>query len=258
MLVKKKEYTLLRLFLEIGKDNIMVIEPKRLIIFAMQLLAYASLIPMIFYATWYQWVIALLLYFLYNGIGMIMTYHRLLTHRSFKCPIWWEYLGTAFATLSLTGSAITWIAIHRKHHKYADTDKDPHSPDHLGWWRVQFCTAFAPVEGRYAVDLIRNKVFMWQHTYYTHIVLSILILLLLLNPMSAVYLFLFPAGLTLFFGTMVLSVAHRDFKPRTVVWLALLTFGDAFHDVHHEDSQLYRLHKYDLIGWIIEKIFVKK
>lgn len=213
---------------------------------------------MIVYGTWYHWLIAILFYFLYNGIGMIMTYHRLLTHRSFKCPKWWEYFGTTLANFSLTGSAITWIAIHRKHHKFADTDQDPHSPDHLGWWRVQFCTAFAPVEGRYSIDLMRDKVYKWQHKWYieTQIVFAML-LALLFGPFAIIYVYLFPAALTLFFGTMVLSVAHNDFKPRSVTWLALLTFGDAFHDVHHEDSQKYRLHKYDLIGWLIEKIFVR-
>lgn len=227
-------------------------------IFAVQMIAYLSVIPMIFYASWYHWLIALVFYFLYNGIGMIMTYHRLLTHRSFKCPLWWEYFGAALANFSLTGSAITWIAIHRKHHKFADTEHDPHSPDHLGWWRVQFCTAFAPVEGKYAVDLMRNKVYKWQHQYYMETQLAFALLLaLLLGPFAVVYVYLFPAALTLFLGTMVLSVAHSEYKPRSVMWLAFLTFGDAFHDVHHEDSQRYRLHKYDLVGWLIEKIFVR-
>ena len=214
---------------------------------------------MILFASWYHWLIAILFYFLYNGIGMIMTYHRLLTHRSFKCPVWWEYVGSLLANFSLTGSAITWVAIHRKHHKFSDTDQDPHSPDHMGWWRVQFCTAFAPVEGRYAIDLMRNKFYLWQHKNYmgTQIIFAIL-LGLIFGPLSIIYVYLFPAALTLFFGTMVLSVAHSNCKPRTVLWLALFTFGDAFHDTHHEQPNSYRLHKYDIVGWLIEKIFVKK
>jgi fatty-acid desaturase len=75
--------------------------------------------------------------------------------------------------------------------------------------------------------------------------------------MLVVYALLFPAGLTLFFGTLILSTAHKDFKPRTVLWLALVTFGDAFHDVHHDYPNKYRLHKLDLIGWIIEKVFIR-
>jgi len=77
----------------------------------------------------------------------------------------------------------------------------------------------------------------------------------LIDPMFCVYFLLFPAALTLFFGTLILSWAHKDRKPRTVFWLAIVTFGDAFHDIHHDRPNDYRLHKYDLIGWIIEKAF---
>ncbi len=230
----------------------------RIQIFIMQIIAYLSIIPMIIYASWWQWIIALLMYFVLNGLGMIMTYHRLLTHRSYPCPKWLEYTLAFITTFSLTGSAITWIAIHRKHHKFSDTEKDPHSPDHLGFWRVQFFTAFAEVEGRYATDLMRNNFYKWQHKHYMKIVYALAIVLLVIDPMLLVYVYLFPAGLTLFFGTLVLSWAHKDFKPRTVLWLALVTFGDAFHDVHHDYPNKYRLHKYDLIGWIIQNLFIKK
>ena len=229
----------------------------RLTIFTLQILAYLSIIPMVLYAEPWQWLTALVMYFVLNGLGMIMTYHRLLTHRSFQCPKWFEYMMSFITTFSFTGSAITWIAIHRKHHKYADTEKDPHSPDHMGFWRVQFFTAFAEVEGRYATDLMRNNFYKWQHKHYTKIILIGLILCTLINPMLTIYAMLFPAALTLFFGTLVLSWAHKDYKPRTVLWLALLTFGDAFHDIHHDYPNKYRLHKYDLIGWIIERVFVR-
>jgi fatty-acid desaturase len=237
--------------------NKIEITKSRIIIFSLQILSYFSIIPMILYATWWQWIIALFMYFVLNGLGMIMTYHRLLTHRTFICPKWLEYLLSFITTFSLSGSAITWIAIHRKHHKYADTENDPHSPDHLGFWRVQFLTAFAPVEGRYAVDLIRDPFYMWQHKHYISIILLTLAVLILINPMLAIYMMLFPAALTLLFGTLILSYAHKDHQARSVVWLALITFGDAFHDVHHENPNSYRLHKYDLVGWIIEKVFIK-
>lgn len=230
----------------------------RISIFTLQMLSYLSIIPMVLFAHWYHWLIAMIMYFLFNCIGMIMTYHRLLTHRTFNCPIWFEYIGTSLATLSLTGSGITWVAIHRKHHRFADTLQDPHSPDHLGFWRVQFLTAFAPVEGKYAVDLMRSRFHLWIHKNYVLINVVVLTVLLLLDPFSAVYLYLFPACLTLFFGTLVLSVAHKDYKPRTVHWLAFLTFGDAYHDIHHDNSQLYRLHKYDITGWLIETMFIKR
>jgi sn-2 palmitoyl-lipid 9-desaturase len=226
-------------------------------IFILQIVAYASIIPMLAFGHWYHYAASVVVYFLFGCIGMIMTYHRLLTHRSFKCPLWWEYLGVLFATFSLTGSAISWVAIHRKHHRYADTENDPHSPDYLGWWRVQFCTAYASVEGRYATDLMRNKWYLRQHNYYLYMHLSLMVALWFIDPLAVVYAYLFPAFLTLFLGTLILSTAHHDKKPRNLFVLAMLTWGDAFHEIHHDNSQLYRLHKYDITGWLIEKLFVK-
>jgi fatty-acid desaturase len=230
----------------------------RYVIVSLQLLCYISIIPMVMYAQWYHYMIAFFVYFLYNGIGMIMTYHRLLSHRVFNCPKWLEYVMASLATFSVTGSAITWVSIHRKHHRYADTEKDPHSPDWLGWWRVQFLTAFAPVEGKYAIELMRDKFYLFQHKHYIHILFGYALLLALIDPILVIVLFLFPAGLTLFFGTLILSCCHKDYNPRDIFWLGIVTFGDAFHELHHENSRIARLHKYDLIGFLIEKIFYDK
>lgn len=223
-----------------------------------QAMAYLAFIPMFMYGEIHHFFIAFVMYFLYNGIGMIMTYHRLLSHRVFTCPKWLEYLMSSLATFSITGSAITWVAMHRKHHRYTDTEKDPHSPDYLGWWRVQFLTAFALIEGKYAVELMRDKFYKFQHKYYLHILFSFSLLLVMIDPFMLIYVHLFPAGLTLFFGTLILSTCHKDYKPRNLFWLGILTFGDAFHEAHHKDARLQRLHKYDLVGIIIEKCFNDK
>ena len=78
-----------------------------------QVLAYLSIIPMFYYGQWYHFLISFFFYFLYNGIGMIMTYHRLLSHRVFSCSKLLEYVMASIATFSISGSAITWVAMHR-------------------------------------------------------------------------------------------------------------------------------------------------
>tara|TARA_B100000424_G_C22857228_1_gene456947 strand:- start:238 stop:969 length:732 start_codon:yes stop_codon:yes gene_type:complete len=231
---------------------------KRYLIIILQFTAYLSVIPMVMYAEWHHYFIAFFVYFIYNGLGMIMTYHRLLSHRSFKCPKYLEYLLSFITTFSLTGSAITWVAIHRKHHRYTDTDKDPHSPDHLGWWKVQFLTALAPVEGKYAIELMRDKFYLFQHKHYFNLIGIFSILLYIIQPFSIIYIFLFPAGLTLLFGTLILSSCHKNYQPISIFWLGLITFGDAFHESHHQNPKKTRLNKYDLIGIIIEKFFNDK
>ena len=71
-------------------------------------------------------------YFLYVGLGISVTFHRQLTHKSYKTHPWIIKLGTLLGTLSNTGSSIVWVAIHMNHHRHADTEKDPHSPKHQG------------------------------------------------------------------------------------------------------------------------------
>lgn len=226
-------------------------------IFALQMTAYASVIPMILYAGITDYLIAIFCYFLMGGLGMIVGYHRLHSHRSFKVSLWFEKLITIFATMSFTGPAIDWVAIHRAHHKWHDTEKDPHSPDYLGRFRVHFLTMFAEVSPRFAMDLIRNEFYMWQRKYYFYIIAAYAVLLYLIDPFAIVYALLFPAFLTIFFGTLILSTSHRDGKAHDDFILGILTWGDAFHKTHHDQPNQVRLHKYDIAGWIIETFFEK-
>jgi len=228
------------------------------IIFVLQIIAYLSLLPLFLINDIHHYILAILIYFFMNAIGMSMTYHRLLSHRSFTCNKLIEYIGTTLGGLALTGSAITWVAMHRQHHKYSDSAKDPHSPDNLGWVRVQFKTAFSKINGKNAVDLMRNKFYIFQHRYYFGIIIAYATLLAFLNPLYVISAFLAPAGLTLFFGTLVLSSCHKDYKPRTIPFLAIVTFGESYHLEHHKDARIFRLHKYDITGWIIEKFIHDK
>lgn len=224
-------------------------------IFILQVIAYLSIIPMLFYASWYHYIISWLVYFLIGGLGMIVGYHRLHSHRSFTCPRWFEKLITIFATLSLTGPAIDWVAIHRAHHKWHDTDKDPHSPDHLGILRVHFFTMFAKVSPKFAMDLIRDSFYMWQRKYYFYIIFAYALILYMIDPFAIIYLWLFPAFLTILFGTSILSLNHRNGRPHNDFIMGILTWGDAFHETHHDHPNKVRLHKYDISGWFIERFF---
>ena len=224
----------------------------------MQITAYLSIIPMVMYGQWQHYLIAVFVYFLNGCLGMIVGYHRLHTHRCFKCPLWFEKMITYFATIGLTGPAIDWVAIHRMHLRFHDTDKDPHSPEHLGAWRVHFLTMFAKVNPKYGIDLIKKKFYMFQRKWYFVINFAYAGVLYLIDPFAVIYAWLFPAALVIGFGTLILSANHRDGEPHNDFVLGLLTWGDAFHKVHHDDPSKVRLHKWDLSGILIEKLFVAK
>jgi fatty-acid desaturase len=85
--------------------------------------------------TWQALAVCLALHWLTGGIGICMTYHRLLTHRSFATrPGWLEYALTAIGCCASEGGPIGWVADHRKHHAHADDEHDVHSPNRGFAW----------------------------------------------------------------------------------------------------------------------------
>ncbi|XP_050136707.1 probable lipid desaturase ADS3.2, chloroplastic isoform X3 [Malus sylvestris] len=91
-----------------------------------------------FHFTWPAFWVAVALYFVV-GVSVNLSYHRQLSHRSFKLPKWLEYFFAYCGVLSFQRSPLEWVSIHRSHHQFTDTLKDPHSPvrgfwySHIGW-----------------------------------------------------------------------------------------------------------------------------
>lgn len=220
-----------------------------------QIIAHLALIPMIMYATWWQWIIAIFVYFLNGCLGMTMTYHRLLSHRSWKCPKFLEKLFVLCATIGMTGPAISWVAVHRKHHAFVDTDKDPHGPAQRGWFWCHYLSMFAKVDVKYAAHLIRDSFYHWQHNHYFTINLVYAATLwLLFGPFALVYAWLVPACILWNAGSTIVSISHRGGKPHNDPILYFLTWGEGYHIVHHDSAGKKRFGKWDLGGVIIEQI----
>jgi stearoyl-CoA desaturase (delta-9 desaturase) len=73
-----------------------------------------------------------LVYYQLAGLGVNLGYHRVLSHRSLRLPLWLERM---LVTLGLpAGTPIQWAGNHRFHHQHSDTALDPHSPVHQGFW----------------------------------------------------------------------------------------------------------------------------
>ncbi len=92
-----------------------------------------------------------------------LGYHRLLTHRGFVCPKWLEYAFAILGMCCIQHTPAYWVAIHRRHHQYADVQDDPHSPlagflwGHFGWVLAENDDLKDEiVTQRYAKDLMRD------------------------------------------------------------------------------------------------------
>jgi len=92
---------------------------------------------------------------------------RLLTHRSFKSPLWLEHLLAILGICCLEDSPARWVAVHRIHHAHSDEQPDPHSPlvtflwSHFGWLMVNNRDAQSlGAIGTFAKDLLRDPFYM--------------------------------------------------------------------------------------------------
>jgi stearoyl-CoA desaturase (delta-9 desaturase) len=221
-------------------------------IFWFQLIAHCAIVPMIMHATWQQWSIAVFFYFMFGCVGIAMTYHRFISHKSYEQPRWFTYLGLFFGGLAGLSSAVAWTAVHREHHRYSDTDKDPHAP--LGQaWKMQFLVMLVPGHAKYAVDAIKNPLYMAQHKYYWHMHLLWIALLVAIDPFALVYAYLVPAVVLYHIMAALGTVTHsgrwgyrnfdRNDRTMNITWLGWFAFGEGWHNNHHSDAGNYRFGK---------------
>lgn len=223
----------------------------------LQLVAHLSVIPMVLYAGMVEYAISFIVYFFTGCLGMVAGYHRLLSHRSWTCHKLLKKTITLFASIGLTGSAIAWVAVHREHHRYTDTENDPHSPAYKGMFFSHFLSMYAPVKMKYVKDLLRDPFMLWQHNNYILINVVYALCLFLIDPFAIVYAWLFPAMILWNAGSLLLSISHRAGKIHNDFIIAITTWGEGWHETHHKNSRLHRLHKYDITGWLIDHVLKK-
>ncbi|KAL6778122.1 FAD5A [Auxenochlorella protothecoides x Auxenochlorella symbiontica] len=77
---------------------------------------------------------AFLMYLVSGLLGITTSYHRQLSHRSFRTPKWLEHALAYCGVLAIQGDPLEWVSCHRHHHLHCDTPLDPHSPYEGFWW----------------------------------------------------------------------------------------------------------------------------
>lgn len=199
------------------------------------------------------WVLSLLGYFLITCLGITVTFHRLLTHKSYFLYKPLEYLFSYLGNLGCTGSSVGWVFVHREHHKNADRPGDPHSPVVLGPLGA-FIGDYSGKFNKWAVkDIINDPVHRFMHEHYMLMVLLTAIALYLLDPLVMIYIFFIP----IYFNTLASRLSNWiDHDPRfgtqvqgtkdqshNVWWWALLTFGEGWHNNHHRHPRDWRIGK---------------
>ena len=223
----------------------------------------------LFFVTKGALLAALILYFVAGMLGIGMSYHRLLTHRGYKTYKWVEYFLTFCGTLALEGGPIFWVATHRIHHQKSDQEGDPHTPREGAWWAHMGWILTgeglhhdAAILSRYCPDLCRDRVHVVLSNW--HWVSNVIVGLGLLAFGGIPYVLwgiFFRTTFGLHCTWLVNSATHlwgsRRFATRDDStnnwWVALITFGEGWHNNHHAHpvSARHGLAWYELdINWI--------
>jgi stearoyl-CoA desaturase (delta-9 desaturase) len=205
------------------------------------------------------------------GLGITIGYHRLLTHRSFRTVKPIEYFLSWLGSLSWQGGPIKWAATHRLHHQHSDEQGDPHSPNHgFFWshalWCFTFDAQFDPYSkySGYALDLARDPghVFIERTTPFWPFLLALL--LYVWGGWPCVIWGVFVRLVYVYHATWFVNSAshvwgYRNFnttdQSRNLWWVALLSFGEGWHNNHHAYPRSarhgLRFWEIDLSWWVI-------
>jgi len=206
-------------------------------------------------------LIVALVIFVIRGFGITAGYHRYFSHRSYKTGRVFQFLLALIATMAVQMGPLWWVAHHRNHHRYSDTEDDVHSPvsksfwwSHIGW--VMDARSYRRVDKSLVSDLVKYPELRWLDRWC-------------LLPPLALAIGLWGAGSIMetlrpewgtsgfqmlawgfFVGTVaqhhstfsVNSVAHvfgsqrfktRD-QSRNNAFVALVALGEGWHNNHHQ------------------------
>lgn len=229
---------------------------------------------------WKYLIISIIYGQIISVISAQMILHRYFSHKSFKVnPI----LHKAFCILCILpgqGSPISWAAAHRHHHRHADKELDNHSPRESYWlaaggWLLKGYDWVMTTKKlkTIPVDLLKDNLVLIIDRYYYHIWLLLIIAAGCIDFKLMLYFLLAPIGQVLLVTSLVTLGCHiKLFKnyrnydthddSQNNMLLQWILLGDALHNTHHHNPNLYRLNlnknEFDLVGFIIDKICIKQ
>lgn len=224
---------------------------------------------------WFHIIVAFVL-LMATGFSITIGYHRLYSHMAFRAALPVRLLVLIFGAGAFENSALMWASEHRRHHKHVDHEEDPYDITkgffhaHIGWLLFKLLPQ-PPFDN--VNDLKKDRLVMWQHRYI-HL-LAVAMSFALPTVLGAIWNgWVGAAGGFLIGGVAkVVVVQHCTFfinsachtlgrqpystrcSARDSFVMALFTFGEGYHNYHHEFQHDYRNGvkpwQWDPTKWII-------
>ncbi|MGD1970594.1 MAG: acyl-CoA desaturase [Desulfobacterales bacterium] len=208
--------------------------------------------------SWFAVLTAAVLYVI-RMFAITGFYHRYFSHNAFKTNRFWQFVFAVLGNSSVQRGPLWWAAHHRHHHRYADTNKDIHSPSQHGfmWSHMGWLTSPAnfPTKMQYVKDWAKFPELRWINRF--DIVIPILLAAALFfggilletyapqlqtnGPQLLIWGF-FISTVVLFHGTVTINSLDHMFGSRRYdtpdtsrnnALLALITLGEGWHNNHH-------------------------
>ena len=229
--------------------------------FLINLIAHLAIIPAILSGEWWMWILSLIWWQWIGCTAYTTGYHRYYTHKSFKAPLWYDYYFNFFSLFGNPGPVLIWSGTHKLHHKYSDTELDPHSPKHKGFWNVW--TSFWGM-GVFTIDPptredlkdwleeTKDPIAKWFYDNYLSLTVIIMIVLLFMGPWFFIFGFCIPTCLILHGSGIINAFTHKNGKPENKNLVALITAGEGWHLNHHEDPSNYTTRKESYKWWQVD------
>jgi fatty-acid desaturase len=224
--------------------------------------------------SWSALGVAVLLLWLGDSLGVCLTYHRLLTHRGFRLPKALEYVLTVCGMLASEGGAISWVAMHRMHHRLSDRPgQDLHTPkdgflwSHIGWILTKVGPDRREMERRYAPEMVSDPVHRVLNRI--HVLPNVLVGLALYawGGWSFVVWGVFLRLVVGLHATWFVNSAAHTWGYRTYDtpegstncwWVGLIAWGEGWHNNHHAFQRSarhgHRWWELDLTWWTIRTL----
>ena len=232
-----------------------------------------SVIGLYVYGLNMLWV-SFLMYFMFACLGITVTFHRYLCHKSFLLSPTVERVFSVLGCLSGTGSSIAWVATHFNHHRYSDKPADPHSPKYTGWRMFTLDYSKQDDVRRYMKELLKDPFHQFLHRNYLLIHIGYVLALAMINLQLVVFAYAIPTVIVIIMSNVVNYVGHAPSMPggsRTYnlqddssnnPMFSFITFGESMHNNHHRypknPSTGTSWYHFDLSYWVIKLVRIDR
>jgi stearoyl-CoA desaturase (delta-9 desaturase) len=203
--------------------------------------------------SWSALAVAVFLYWACCGLGISMGYHRLLTHHGFETSRFFRYTLAVLGTMNLQGGPLSWVGVHRLHHKDSDKDHDPHSPRHGFLWAHLLWCVVHDFLGRdvtlAAKDLKKDRFMVWLEKYFVAPQAVLGVVLYVLGGWSWVVWGIAVRTVFTYHATWLVNSASHTWGYKNFVtdddsmnnpWVAAISWGEGWHNNHHAHQRSAR------------------